>query len=360
MKQTLPRSGGVVLVTVIWFLAALALAAGAFAAWTYRSTAQAVEVLTADAGTVDIISTRSTVMYLVLTRGLSASGLKLPGDWAEEAPQKSLAQLLLEMETATANTAEEDAGRVLRLDGQAYGGVGNARFSLQDEAGFVAVNNVGNVNHLRKLLEVLGVDQEDRGAYIARLTDYVDRDDLHAINGAERSQYAAMGLSGPANAPLMTPEEIDAVLGWDSLSAKSPVPLPELVTNVLTNGFNANAAPAPVLQIALNLEHEDAVRVVRERAKRPFASFQDLATRTGVTSGFVLDGATTPIPSSVLRLALWQPLARRVTEYQIEFAPTFAEQRPWIVNWVRTRPRREEHAENATVVTESPVFTDAH
>ncbi len=347
---------GMILVMTIWFLAALAVAAGVFAVWVNRAAAELhadQQQLQAD---VDALSTRSTLLYLIATRGLRPDGLHAPLGEGAVVAQMSAEQLLMALETGQSfDTAGES--EVLALDDRPYSGLGDVRFTLQDEAGLIPVNLEHDGGRLEVLLKTAGIDDTRRSSLLARLRDYVDADDLHRLNGAERTHYREKGLKGPANEPLFRPEELSKVMGWEQVI--TPALLHSLtVSNPGT--MNINAMPGPVLKGLLSLSDEQVIKVLAARREKPFSNFADLQSRAGINPQALLEGGTAPTPSPNLRLRFWSSSARLSRLYRIEFTPFSADPRPWVVQSVEQLPLLDNHAESQLTRTKSALFNDAH
>ena len=71
-----------------------------------------------------------------------------------------------------------------------------------------------------RLFDSWGVDPAKRDAAIDCLIDWIDADDFRSLAGAERAEYEAAGRPGfPANRPLVSIREMEAVLGLDQVLA---------------------------------------------------------------------------------------------------------------------------------------------
>jgi general secretion pathway protein K len=92
------------------------------------------------------------------------------------------------------------------------------RIVVEDEAGKVDLN-AASERLLTNLLRGLGATPREAAALADRILDFRDADDERSPLGAERSDYAAAGLTyGPKNAAFEAVEELDQVLnippGW--------------------------------------------------------------------------------------------------------------------------------------------------
>ncbi len=94
---------------------------------------------------------------------------------------------------------------------------------ISDEAGRINPNfwiSQNNRAIFQQLFESWGIEREPADAAIDGLTDWVDGDDFRSMAGAEKAEYEERGREGfPANRPLLSVKEMEAVLGLDSLLA---------------------------------------------------------------------------------------------------------------------------------------------
>ncbi|MEI6279987.1 MAG: hypothetical protein WCQ16_11500 [Verrucomicrobiae bacterium] len=94
---------------------------------------------------------------------------------------------------------------------------------LSDESGKINPNFWIGQNQREifiRLFDAWGVDPKERDAAIDGLVDWIDADDFRSLAGAERGEYEAAGRLGfPANRPLLSIREMEAVLGMDRVLA---------------------------------------------------------------------------------------------------------------------------------------------
>ncbi|MCP5553689.1 MAG: general secretion pathway protein GspK [Akkermansiaceae bacterium] len=75
---------------------------------------------------------------------------------------------------------------------------------------------------LRQLFLEWGVEGQHASHAADSLADWVDKDDLVRLNGAEDAVYQARGGQGPANAPFRSLDEVALVSGMDAVAAANP------------------------------------------------------------------------------------------------------------------------------------------
>ena len=278
---TVATPRGFVLVATVWVLAALVLLAdylgGVVAA--DRERARAAKLALQD--DLDARGTEATLLYLLATERMNYRGLVLP-----------------------AGAAPTPARGVIPFAGEPHQGLGRTRFALQDEAGLAGVNT--NAALFRRVLRQAGATSQDVALLLARLRDYVDRDDGLALSGAERADYAAAGLPPPANWFLVTPLEVKRVLGADTLVPADAWPLLRRTTTAsFTVAANFNTMPVALLAALFDGDEAAAARVAAYRETQPLTGFDVMGAAAGRDlsafgefPGVMLAGR--------LRIALWR------------------------------------------------------
>lgn len=104
-----------------------------------------------------------------------------------------------------------------------------------------------------------GDNEVSPGALSAALLDYVDEDVEQRFLGAERAAYREQGVLGPANAPLRSLTELEAVLGWrDALEGLGDGALATQFTIYGGPAIHLGDASATALQARLEISREDA------------------------------------------------------------------------------------------------------
>lgn len=106
----------------------------------------------------------------------------------------------------TANWLADGSQRTLELEGVAV------QVALSDEQGKIDVNKA-NPLLFEGLFLAAGVSQDEALALADAVQDWRDTDELRRLHGAEREEYLAAGLPGPANRPFERLDELLEVLG---------------------------------------------------------------------------------------------------------------------------------------------------
>lgn len=119
---------------------------------------------------------------------------------------------------------------------------------------------------LKNLFTAWGLAPDAADVLIDRLTDWIDDDIGRQLNGAEQSDYEALGIvDAPANRPFRSVAEMGRVLGMEELTAVNPN-WRDAFTIFGDGKIDVNEAGADVLQAVTGLTPEMASEIVRARA----------------------------------------------------------------------------------------------
>jgi len=328
------QNSGFILVTTIWFLLIILLAASTFALWTNRSMNAIMEQSDATKAIVDIHSTKATLLYLMATKPMNTAGL------VTKQIKSGISKIVMDM----GDVSEPISGDEIFVDGRPYRGMGLARFSLQDEAGFININS-RNPAMLKKLLEKEGVPTKTIDALIDKISDYTDKDDFHRLQGAEVYHYEQKNMLPPTNKPFNNELELYNVMDWKEVLDKSP----NLIKNLSVNSYaliNFNAANATIIGLLQeNLQQEDVELILAERNERPFASMMEATQRTGLPLMQLLESVGTT-SARTLRISLWYDGAKTQQQTTIKLMPSSIEGKPWDFKSSTDRPIASEKIES--------------
>ena len=289
------RQQGFVLVVTLWVMVIVAIAAGYFAERVTRSVELAKQSRQNIRAILDMADTRAEILYRLSTTSLTEYGL------------------------GRGNMA-------IGLDNRPYRGLGDTFLRLQDDRGLLNLN-IAEDDRLRRLFGLLGVPPEQDDHLIDTLRDYIDADNLHRLNGAEKEEYLALDLPPPPNRNLITPWEAKRIIGWrDTPQLWQTGRLADLTT---TQSFslNPNTAPAEVLETLPGVSAEIAQAIIARRKLSPIVDARQFA---GI--------ASIPISLSEDMVLLWPGNSIRITQsarglpwaiqYNITLTPNGSEA-PW-------------------------------
>lgn len=311
--------GGYVLVSTIWVLAFLTIAAASIGEWYTRSLSVAGMRSDNAYARIEGLSTRATLLYKIATADMGSSGIFLT-DAEDPAPSRSTDGMDFQVRQGIPD---------IIFDGAVYRGYGSLRFSIQDESGLWGLVPE-QPERTRALLMSRGVEFERAQALAVRLADYTDEDDLVRLDGAEAPDYLREGLPPPPNRRPQSVGELKSVLGWaDEKVLWQGNALPSLVTLYWGPAPNPGTAPREVL-----LEMPGATPELVEMmlaARRGEGSFEGEVS-DWVNSLMRSDVFTTfPRPSYNMRLRFWRDGERQLKEYFVRFSGGDQDPAPWTI-----------------------------
>jgi len=168
---------------------------------------------------------------------------------------------------------------------------------VQDSNGMLSLTTI-NSGALKRLLTYFGAEVQEVETLMDSLLDWVDRDDLTRINGAERDWYSSQGLKyEPRNYPIQYKEELKLIRG---MNAELYEKIEPYLTILPSTGFNPNTASDPVLIAYLDIT-EDTLKVLKQYMEmKPITSDSELFSLTG--KRIVKDEGLYFFPSSFLEI----------------------------------------------------------
>ena len=264
------KQQGFVLAASVWMMAIVMLLAGIFHSWVERQVEAARLVRAHQQKSLDMASTRETLLYLLATRRMTTAGLT-----------QALEDQSIPVDR-DGNPLIGPVGGELKLDGTRYAGFGAVRFSVQDQAGLLAINSRSMPDTIRDWL------RKTEGATTARrlaasLADYIDENTRRRIDGAEAPDYRQKGLTPPTNFYLRSPVELSAVLGWNEwLKTENGAQWYDLAATTRANVLNVNTMPKPLLMLSLGLSEDEARELMAARQRYPLRNLDSVAREVGV------------------------------------------------------------------------------
>lgn len=224
----------------------------------------------------------------------------------------------------------------LRADDRPYRLPDGAQVQIQDERGLLPLNAVDRVG-LSSILQHLGVAPRDTDAFVDVLEDYLDTDNLKRLNGAEASEYAAMGLPSPRNDFMTTVGEVGRMPRWRDAPAvasalerwASPSRQPVLNPNTAPIGLMSAWWPwAPAAQVEL---------LGRMRESSPFQNGAMASNATGIAldrDDLVFHVGTR------FRITVLAAGSPRAVQYNVVLTPG-GRDAPWLISHMQAVPRVE-------------------
>lgn len=150
------------------------------------------------------------------------------------------------------------------------------KVSVRDSNGLVSLSSL-NEAALKRLIEMLS--GQDATGIIDSYLDWIDRDNLARVNGAEESYYKSKGLPyAPRNMPIQYKEELAFIKGMDRELLKKIDPY---ITTLPSPAFNPNTASETVLRAYLNIDERTVRTLMDYMSKKPVTSDGQLFNLTG-------------------------------------------------------------------------------
>lgn len=219
--------------------------------------------------------------------------------------------------------------------------------SVQDVRGLLDLNDPGK--RLAGLLPRCGGSEAAVSSLVESLADYVDKDELKRLNGAEAFDYRMVQMPEPRNAPLMTREELWRVKGWPAIKARwQDDGCDGLVSTHGDGRFNPNTAPLAMLEAEGYTPESAAAFVAARLDGLPTLDIQSRSPDSAnpfafLGGGFV--GDTLRVRHSAAQVE-WE------FEYELKLTP-FEEGGPWRMLELRYPTRRGELPRGVQALTAS-------
>ena len=266
---------GFILPLTLWLIAIMGLVAASLNVWVARTVADSQALARRTQLALAQSNIRNELVFLMGTRPVSTRGL-------EVGPQITFADM---NDFGAVMAGASDSGQTLKFDGRPYVVQSDPDMvvAIQDGTGLFNLN-IATPTNLRRILATFNVPEATSNAMVDALLDYVDDDDLTRLAGAEKTQYERAGLPPPANGSLMTPFELQRIMGWNTLSALWDADMETpLFTTCQSSGFNPNTAPAQALIANVRgLTLDKAEQAITARTERPFRNIREFGAAADI------------------------------------------------------------------------------
>jgi hypothetical protein len=304
---------GFVLAFTLWILAAIAIAAAFFAERTHR----AIELAQRSQDNSDTLramsDTRAELLYRLATTRVSVYGLG------------------------------PDQERAVRLDSSRYRGEGETWLQVQDDLGLMNISRPTD-ERLTRLLGQFGVQPSAAPPLLDKLHDYMEPGELRRLNGAKTDDYLAANMPPPTHRHLVTPYQLQAVLGWSDL----PFVRDARFTNLLTTGglglLNPNNAPVEILMTIPGMDRRAAQALIERRNLGPITDVDVVAQYAGVPITSLMFQIQF-LPSNTLQVTQGGKGLAWALRYNVTFTPTDSD-RPWYINYAFRLPTEQQQTSN--------------
>lgn len=231
-----------------------------------------------------------------------------------------------------------DGMGAIKLDGQPYLARSGAVVRYTDAGALLSLRR-SEREDIYRLLVALGLTDLTQ---VERLTDalfdYMDKDDLERLNGAEASGYLTAKLPPPRNGRLLSPSELSRLVAWRDLSEDF---LQRFVAHVHTGPqgtVNRYTVLSPVLAAVSGLEPTVAQELVNSRQPGTFLDVDRLPTLR--ETSILAAGRYITVPSNELLVTICPPRVQWCQQLSVSSTgeSAFA---PWRVNYSYRLSRRE-------------------
>ncbi|MCU7834267.1 MAG: general secretion pathway protein GspK [gamma proteobacterium symbiont of Taylorina sp.] len=173
-------------------------------------------------------------------------------------------------------TSEENSfdGRALKLS---YPGSDGMTIRIMDLSGKLNISGLNEIKIKQFLEHNLGEYNKNIPLMSDAWLDWIDKDDLKRLNGAERQYYKKNNLSyQPRNDNFMSVDEIRLIKGFDEVF--KDIDLETVLTLYGKSGtVNPNFASAEVLKMLPGMSEEAAKELIAARKIQPFKNMSEVS-----------------------------------------------------------------------------------
>jgi hypothetical protein len=349
MRQKYQVQSGFVLVSVLWILVIMVMAASAFSIWVDRVREQA-SLRQQHAETYRRSTDALTkVVYTYLTGHKTSDGVSWPGSGGAKTVAKfdSLDDF---MAGAAAKVVASEAG-FMRLDGSVLDIGDGIRIMVQDRGGLIGLSFLADKTIFASLAaqaknQITAERLEDT------LLDYQDSDGIRRGQGAEEHDYKRTLMPPPMNGYVRSPLQLRSIIDWDvALKNRDDAWILRVFRNEGNAVVNANTAYAGALRLILNNE-QNIQTIIAAREQQPYSRSSDLIKFTG--GGEDLLFSTTP--AAGFRFWWWHQGDTTAHVYDVQFSPLDSGTNAWYFNWTARVTLPDDLAQSTAKAIDHPFF----
>lgn len=341
---------GFVLVSVLWVLVIMVLAATAFSVWVdsvreHASNRQKqVETYRAS------VDSLHKVVYTYMTGFKNSQGVAWPGESGGPQPTISFDSLDDFMGGAAPKVSASPAG-FLHLDGAVLDLGNGMRVMVQDRAGLIGLSFLSDMRIFN------AISSRNGGSVSAErlrdtLRDYQDPDGIRQLQGAEQRDYEQQGMAIPANGYLRSPLQLRSVMGWNSILAGYEDAWILRVFKAEGAGvINANTAAPQALELVVK-DPELIPQIITRREQERFDGVSKLARYAGIDDEILLS----ILPASGIRFWWWHEGGATAHVYDVQFSPLESGVNAWYFNWSARVNLPDDLASRTAIAIDHPFF----
>jgi hypothetical protein len=328
---------GFVLPLTLWIVAAIGLVVVAVNQWVLQAVDNGRVLRERADMALAMSDIQNELIFAMGTRPLTYRGMEV-GRLVEKVDRTDVMAMM---------TSEFRTDRFIRMDGRPYRVESHPDFTVRiyDGRGLLNLNAVG-MPYLRRMLGLFGMSEQDRNGMVDALEDYIDRDDLTRISGAEERDYLRLDRRPPANAWLTTPLEAQYVLGWDRFmelwqrDLKAP-----LLSTCSSPGFNPNTASREaLLSYFPGMLEEDVQKVLARLEEKPFRNVREFASAAGTVIRDEPFAYVFAPGTCILAEVTYQPTGDR-SRFSLTINNIGAKSKPWQIDYVTRIPTESSPAD---------------
>ena len=341
---------GFVLVSVLWVLVIMTLAASAFSVWVDRVREQAYlrqQHTETYRKSTDVLT---KVVYTYLTGMKTSDGVAWPGVSGETSVQAKFDSLDDFMAGVAAKVTAPTSG-FMRLDGSVLDMGNGVRVMVQDRAGLIGLSFLTD----RKIFNSIATQAEKQMTaerLADTLSDYQDSDGIRRGQGAEEYDYSREGLPPPMNGYLRSPLQLRSIIDWDvALRARDDAWILRVFRNEGNSVINANTASADALNVVLNNE-QATQQILGARAQQPYSRASDLIKFTGGSEDLLFSIT----PAAGFRFWWWHEGDTTAHVYDVQFSPLDSGADAWYFNWTARVNLPDDLAQSTARTIDHPFF----
>lgn len=347
MKQ--PHKG-FVLVSVLWVLVIMVMAATAFSVWVDRVRDQAEKRQLQVEAYRTSIDALNKVVYTYMTGFKNSQGVAWPGKEGNSQHQLSFNSLDDFMAGAAPTVMSADAG-FLKMDGAVFKLGEKIRVMVQDRAGLVGLSSLADMS-------VFSVVAGEHNASITgerlrdTLRDYQDPDGIRNLQGAELRDYQQQGMMTPADGYLRSPFQLRHIIGWnDVLVGYDDAWILQAFKTDGSSIINANTASSQALALVIR-NPEMVSSILDYRQREHFDSVSKLSAYAGHDDEILLS----VLPAGGFRFWWWYEGGATAYVYDVQFSPLESGLRAWYFNWSARVNLPDDLASKTAITVDHPFF----
>jgi general secretion pathway protein K len=323
------RERGFILVLTLWIIALFGLGIAAINTWLTTAVDNARVLKERTEAQLTLMNAKNEIVYAMATRPMTYRGLETGADLKRPDPTDIMGVM----------SADYQSKGFVAFDGRPYVLASNTDYAIELQDGRGLINlNFATPQLIHRLLSLYDIPETLRNQLPDTLADWIDEDDYTRLSGAEKSDYERRNRLPPSNAPLLTPMEVENVLGWDEVpqlwqaDLRSP-----LFTTCKVSGFNPNTAPeVSLLTYVPGMTADVAAATVQHRRQSPFQHARAFMEDTGVVvpNEAFFFGVT---PGNCVVIDLVNRVTNERTRMSLSLMP-MSQNQPWQVDYAFTVP----------------------